>query len=224
MPWTLVDSAAESDALMELYAKDGLFMIRANGLELMNGFRHDSETALGVTTAGFARSAGPRILVGGLGLGYTIAALVGTLGNFGTVTVAELSATVIVWFHRHIKASVLPEIPDNLVIAHADVADLLVAEDRYDVVVLDTDNGPEPLVTAQNGALYSIEGLKALHACLSAEGVALLWSGFKSAAFEASAERAGFRVECEPFERARADLFHYTYILAKNRLRRPAFR
>lgn len=216
MAWTLIDSATENDSVLELYGKDGMFMIRANGLELMNGFCHDSETALGIAAAGLARSPEPHILVGGLGLGYTAAALAGALGNAGTITVAELSAAIIDWFHRYVKPSVLPDIHRNLTVVHADIADLLRAEARYDVVVLDVDNGPEPLVTPKNGALYSTAGLRALHACLSAEGVALLWSGFESHTFEAAAEQAGFTVTCKPFRRARADLSHYTYVLAKS--------
>ena len=67
----MIDSATEEDALLELYGKDGVFMIRANGLELMNGFNHDSETALGTFAAGLANAREPRILIGGLVLGYT---------------------------------------------------------------------------------------------------------------------------------------------------------
>jgi spermidine synthase len=215
MSWTLIDSAAEGDALLELYGKDGMFMVRANGLELMNGFNHDSETALGTIAAGLARSREPRILIGGLGLGYTVAAVTAALGNAGAVTVAEFSTAVIDWFHQYVKASVLPVNPGNIEIMRADVADMLATEHRYDVIVLDVDNGPEPLVTARNGALYAVAGLRALHASLSAEGVALVWSGFRSAAFEDSARQAGFVVKYEPFRRPRADLSHYVYILAK---------
>ena len=216
MPWILIDSAAEGDAVLELYGKDGMFMIRANGLELMNGFHHESETALGVMAAGVVRSREPRILIGGLGLGYTVAALMSALGNRGLVTVAELSATVIDWFHRHVKASVLPANHHNLVIAQADIVDLMTGTDCYDVVVLDTDNGPEPLVATRNARIYSAAGLSALHECLSANGVALLWSGFRSAAFEETARQAGFAVRCDRFQRQRADLSHYVYVLAKN--------
>jgi len=215
MPWTLIDSATEGDAILELYGKDGAFMIRANGLELMNGFNHDSETALGTMAAGLAGTHEPRILIGGLGLGYTAAAVLGVLGSAGAVTVAELSGAVIDWFHRSVKASVLPGRPSNLEIVHADVADLLAKGHLYDVIVLDVDNGPEPLVTARNSALYSVAGLRAIHASLSGKGVALLWSGFRSAAFEGSAREAGFAIRCEPFHRARPELAHYTYFLTR---------
>jgi spermidine synthase len=216
MTWTLIESATECDAVLELYGKDGKFMIRANGLELMNGFSHGSETALGAFAAGLAPWRGARFLVGGLGLGYTVAALVEALQDRGTVTVAELSSAVIAWFHRHVKASVLPHDPGNLTIVNADIAALLAEPGYYDVIILDVDNGPEPLVTAANAGLYSGEGLRALQACLSERGVALLWSGFESAAFAARAEEAGFAVTCEPFRRERADLDHYIYVLMKN--------
>ncbi|MGH6930190.1 MAG: hypothetical protein ACREEV_17870, partial [Dongiaceae bacterium] len=140
MTWTLIESATEHDAMLELYGKDGKFMIRANGLELMNGFSHESETALGAFAAGLAPSDGARFLVGGLGLGYTVAALMEALEDRGTVTVAELSSAVIAWFRRHVKASVLPHDPANLVIVNADIAALLAEPGRYDVIILDVDN------------------------------------------------------------------------------------
>jgi spermidine synthase len=215
MTWTLIESATEHDTALELYGKDGKFMIRANGLELMNGFSHESETALGTFAAGLAPSDGARFLVGGLGLGYTVAALVDAVEDRGTVTVAELSSAVIAWFERHVKASVLPRDPANLSIAHADVAALLAEPGRYDIVILDVDNGPEPLVTATNVGIYSTDGLSRLHRSLSERGVALLWSGFESADFAARAKEAGFAVTCERFRRERADLDHYIYVLRR---------
>src|SRR5262245_47336442 len=177
MPWTLIDSATEGDAVLELYGRDGMFMIRANGLELMNGFNHDSETALGTIAAGLAGTREPRGLIGGVGVGYTPAAVLSGLGNAGAGDLAGLSRVVLDWFHRYVKASVRPRQPGNLEIARADVADLLAKGRLYDVIVLDVDNGPEPLVTTRNSALYSIAGLRAIQASLSGAGVALLWSG-----------------------------------------------
>lgn len=215
MSWTLIDSAAARDAHLELYEKDGAFMIRANGLELMNGFNHESETALGAFAAGFARPGRERFLVGGLGLGYTAAALLDALRGKGTVTVAELFPAVIDWFQRHVRASVLPRAPETLSIVNADIADLLAVQNGYDVVVLDVDNGPEPLVTTGNAGLYAPEGLRRLRGSLADGGVALLWSGFESEDFVRRAKDAGFSVTCEPFRRSRADLDHYVYVLEK---------
>lgn len=215
MSWTLIDSAVARDAHLELYEKDGAFMIRANGLELMNGFNHESETALGAFAAAFARPGRERFLVGGLGLGYTAAALLDALHGKGTVTVAELFPAVIDWFQRHLRASVLPQAPETFSIVNADIADLLAEQSRYDVVVLDVDNGPEPLVTTGNAGLYAPEGLRRLRGSLADGGVALLWSGFESEEFARRARDAGFSVTCEPFRRSRADLDHYVYVLEK---------
>jgi spermidine synthase len=216
MPWTLIDTAVEDETTFELYAKDGVYMIRANGFELMNGFCRDSEIALGTRAAELAHRQAPHVLIGGLGLGYTAAALLAKLGTRGHVTVAELSRAVIGWFDRYAKATVLPESPGNLTIVHADVADLMVPGRRYDAVVLDVDNGPEPLVAATNGALYSQDGLRRLRACLSDDGTVLLWSGFESEAFVATATTLGFAVTCDPFERlGRPDLSHFIYLLRK---------
>ena len=110
----------------------------------------------------------------------------------------------------------LPHDPANLTIVNADVAALLAEPGRYDVIILDVDNGPEPLVTAANTGLYGRDGLRTLHGCLAARGVALLWSGFESAEFAARAKEAGFAVTCEPFRRERADLDHYIYVLTKD--------
>ncbi|HKP27571.1 MAG TPA: hypothetical protein VJV39_27125 [Dongiaceae bacterium] len=216
MPWTLIDSSTEHGAMLELYGKDGKFMIRANGLELMNGFSHESETALGAFAAGLAPSDGARFLIGGLGLGYTVAALMEAVADRGSVTVAELSSAVIAWFRRHVKPSVLPGEPASLTIVNADVTALLAQPGRFDVIILDVDNGPEPIVTAANTNLYGSDGLRRLHRCLAARGVALLWSGFESEEFAARAKEVGFAVTCEPFRRGRADLNHYVYVLTKD--------
>jgi hypothetical protein len=114
-----------------------------------------------------------------------------------------------------VKPAVLPRQPVNLEIVHADIADLLAKGRLYEVIVLDVDNGPEPLVTARNSALYSVAGLRAIHASLSGAGVALLWSGFRSAAFEDAAREAGFAVRCQPFDRGRPELAHYAYVLTR---------
>lgn len=216
MPWALIESASENDALLELYGKDGMFMIRANGFELMNGFCHDSETALGRLAAQLAPTGMTRVLVGGLGLGYTVAALSDALGERATITVTELSGAVIDWFHRHVKPTIGPGRWCDVRIVRADVADLLAAGGQYDVIVLDVDNGPEPLVTAGNGVLYSPAGLRVLYASLSEHGTTLLWSGFQSTPFEGCAQDSGFAVACERYRRPRAELSHFIYVLRKS--------
>jgi len=214
VPWVPIAVTEENDTLLELFEKDGRFMIRANGLELMNGYSHDSETAFGLLAAELARGDHPAILVGGLGLGYTTAALVGALGPRGRITVAEFSPAVIAWFHAHVRPSVLPQLPGNLAIIEAEVLGHLWASPRYDLVLLDVDNGPEPLVRADNAQLYGKEGLRVLRSRVADDGAVLLWSGFESPDFEKRARHAGFSVARRKVSNgARAALDHHLYVL-----------
>ncbi len=193
-------------------------MIRANGLELMNGFSHDSETAFGRLAAELAPNAAPDILIAGLGLGYTLAAACEVLGARGSITVAEFSLAVIDWFQRHVRASVLPVLPKNVVIRETDAIAHLrsgaQASKRYDLILLDIDNGPEPLVRASNATLYDREGLDLLRHALTVEGRVLLWSGFESERFEALAREAGFTVARRVVANGtRPELDHHIYVL-----------
>jgi spermidine synthase len=214
MPWQRIDTARHGDTELELYAKDGIFMIRANGFELMNGSSHDSETALGRLAAELASKAEPDILIAGLGLGYTLAAAREALGERGTITVAEFSSAVIAWFQRHVRASVLPDWPENIAIREIDAIAHLRSGARYDLILLDIDNGPEPLVRSSNATLYDRPGLELLRKALTDEGCVLLWSGFRSARFEAAAREAGFSVTRRVVVNgSRSELDHHIYVL-----------
>jgi spermidine synthase len=218
LPWQLVESAEHNDTHLELYAKDGIYMIRANGLELMNGFSHDSETAFGHLAGELAPNASPNVLIAGLGLGYTLAAAVAALGTGGNITVAEFSPAVIDWFQRHVRASVLPEAPESVVIRNTDVIAHLKARPQYDLILLDIDNGPEPLVRASNATLYDRAGLDLLRGALTAQGRVLLWSGFESPVFEATAREAGFSIARRVVANGpRPELDHHIYVLSADR-------
>jgi len=215
MPWHLIATAHHADAHLELFRRNGIFMIRANGLELMNGFSHASETALGRLAAELAEGEAPRILIGGLGLGYTLAAACGAMGARGTITVAEFTPAVIAWFHEHIRPSVLPELPANVAIVQADVLTHLWEQPRYDLIVLDIDNGPEPFTHAGNVALYEREGLRVLRDRVTPGGAVLLWSSFDAPDFEANARDVGFSVTRRCISNGpRPELDHHIYILS----------
>lgn len=216
MAWDLIDTAALEEGELALYRQGDIFMIRVNGLELMNGFGHQSETALGHMAVEVAKVPAPHILIGGLGLGYTLAAAAAALKGAGRITIAELSPKVIEWFDRYVSASVLPERPTNLAIVPGDIGAFIRRDDAgpFDVIVLDVDNGPEALVSPQNAKLYSAEGLNAFAAKLTSKGVILLWSAFEAPAFVARAEGAGFTVASTALAAVRRpDLLHYAYVL-----------
>ena len=95
---------------------------------------------------------------------------------------------------------------------------LLRSGRRYDLILLDVDNGPEPLVRAENAELYSEAGLRALAGALSEAGLALLWSGFRSIVFEERARGVGFSVFRRTIANgARAELDHHLYLLGAAR-------
>ncbi|MES1150464.1 MAG: hypothetical protein ABUL54_01115 [Dongia sp.] len=214
MPWDLIATERHADAHLELFRKDDVFMIRANGLELMNGLVHESETALGHLAAELASGEEPRILIGGLGLGYTVAALSEKLGARGSITVAEFSPAVIGWFHAHIRPSVLPALPANVEIVAADVLTHLWEQPRYDLIVLDIDNGPEPFTREGNAALYDRDGLRVLRDRLRPGGAVLLWSGFEAAEFETAARETGFVVARRAISNGpRPELDHHIYLM-----------
>ncbi len=218
MAWTHLDSATLDSGILDLYASDdGVYMIRVNGLELMNGRCIQSEKVLGELASLLTRDYNPRILLGGLGLGHTLASLTRTLGNSGAIAVAEISADVIRWFEQYFKATLFSIDPSNVCILNADVSSIIGAQSGYDAIVLDVDNGPEPLSARCNAFLYSEEGLRATWRCLNDAGILFVWSGFESADFVVLAEKIGYSVACLPVAVAgRDDFFHYIYVLSKH--------
>lgn len=220
MSWELLETALVPDGELTLYRQGEIYMIRANGYELMNGLGHQSELALGRMAVEVAAVADPHILIGGLGLGYTLSAASHALAGKGRITVAELSPQVIAWFDRYIAATVLPHRPEGLAIVPGDIGALMGRTDAgpFDVIVLDVDNGPEALVSPANAALYAAEGLQAFAGKLSSDGVILLWSAFEAPDFVARAEKAGFAVSIRTLAAVRRpDLLHYAYVLTLHR-------
>ncbi|MBW8727017.1 MAG: hypothetical protein JF625_17960 [Inquilinus limosus] len=213
MAWDHVDSAALGDSVLDLYERDGVYMIRVDGWELMNGEYHESEDRLGELAARLARRPDPAILVGGLGLGFTLASLVRHLGGAGRVTVAELSDAVIRWFGRHTRPPSLGDHPAR--IRHGDVLAVAAEGTAYDVILLDVDNGPQPLSAAGNAALYGADGLGILRRALAPDGILMVWSAFEDPDFLARTRSAGFCPAWLPvFRPGRAEPFHLVYVLS----------
>src|SRR5271163_1039786 len=162
--WTHVASASSDGNQLDLYERNGVYMIRANGWELMNGEYHASEDQLGCLAGLLASAPQPEILVGGLGLGYTLVSLLETLSQGGgltraRVTVAERSGAVLRWFGTHISPHLTAKTSSGVRLVESDVAAHLGVDRRWDVIVLDVDNGPEALSTPSIALLYGEHGL-----------------------------------------------------------------
>ncbi len=198
----LAETTTPDGGRLALYEHDANFSIRLNGLQLMHSAAASSELLLGeVAVAGPGAFTTPRILIGGLGLGFTLKSVLQKVGRGATVQVAELGPEVVVWnrqFMSHLNGALLDD--PRVEVLVADLWDLITHAGRacYDAVLVDVDNGPRALVQKQNSRLYSRNGLERIAAALKPGGRAVFWSADPAPAFPARLARAGFRVNTIP--------------------------
>lgn len=198
-PWELLDSAdIPGGGTMHLYRHGDDYSIRVGRDELMNSHAHGSEDALAaLASARLGARPRRRVLVGGLGMGFTATAALRDLGADGTLTVAELVPAVVAWNRGPLAAVAGNVLADPRVGVHlGDVAGLLrTATAAFDLILLDVDNGPRGLTSEANGWLYSAAGLRRTHAALRRGGVLGVWSAVDDAGFTGRLRQAGFAVE-----------------------------
>lgn len=200
IPWSLVDTAkisGEGDELRLLRRGDE-FTIRLGPVELMNSRRGGSEEALATLACQKIRGRPQtRILIGGLGMGFTLRAALAELAPDGRIVVAELVPAVIAWARGPMAAVFADTLADPRVsIRETDVVDLISSSrSAYDAILLDVDNGPEGLTRAANNRLYDLRGLNAARTALRARGVLAVWSSAKNRPFARRLSLAGFAVD-----------------------------
>lgn len=226
IPWEFLDSAQVPDKgeTLRLYKRGEAFSIRVGSCELMNSCVHGSEEALAELTCDrISDRPFPRILIGGLGMGYTAAAALTHLGSESQVTIAELVPTVVAWNRGVLSHLSGYPLEDSRVIVHeTDVADLIKeAQGYYDAILLDVDNGPEGLTRKGNDRLYSSTGLGEAFSALKPGGVLAVWSTTRNKVFVQRLNKAGFKVE-EKSVRARGARggSRHTIWFAERRLQR----
>jgi spermidine synthase len=180
--WTLLGEAPipGTEQLMYLYkGKDDFSIKLARGQELMNTRKHGSEDALGeLPCRRISNPRGARVLIGGLGMGFTLAAALKSLGPEAEVTVAELIPEVVEWNRGPLgECSGRPLEDPRTRIYIGDVARLLKQNTAYyDVIALDVDNGPEGLTRSSNDWLYNLMGVATAQSALKPGGVLAYWS------------------------------------------------
>jgi spermidine synthase len=199
-PWQLMETALVpgSDLPLRLFRRGEEFAIRGDTFELMNSRRHGSEETLARLACRHAAARQrPQVLIGGLGMGYTLAAALDVLGAGSRVEVAELVPAVVLWNRGHLgHLAGQPLRDDRVVVREIDIAILLqTSESVYDVIVLDVDNGPDGLTRPQNDWLYGASGLAAAHGALRPQGVLAVWSAAPDKAFTTRLHRVGFEAE-----------------------------
>lgn len=200
IPWTLVDRALVPDngGELRLYQRGKDFSIRADGNDLMNSWVHDSEEVLARVACeriGVRRNV--RVLIGGLGMGYTLAETLRQLRKDAQVVVAELVPAVVRWNREHLQHFAgFPLNDPRTHVAEGDVANLLRDKpSAYDAIMLDVDNGPEGFTREANNWLYGRSGLKHAHRALRKGGVLAVWSAGADKAFTQRLRASGFEVE-----------------------------
>jgi spermidine synthase len=199
IPWIELDRAKMPGGdELRLGQRGSEFSIMLGANELMNSRVSGSEEALASLTCGKVRDrANPRILIGGLGMGFTLRAALKELGAEASVVVAELVPAVVAWARGPLSAVFAGSLADPRVTIHeGDVGGLIRSPlTAYDAILLDVDNGPEGLTRRANDDLYSMAGLISARAALSPAGVLGVWSSRPHPWFVERLRRTGFLVE-----------------------------
>lgn len=199
IPWKLIDrTQVPGGGELRLMQRGAEFSIKLDGNELMNSRLSGSEQALATLACDVvAKRAQPRLLIGGLGMGFTLRAALGALPKDAHIDVAELVPAVISWARGPMAAIYGDSLSDARVSIHeTDVGALIgKAASTYDAILLDVDNGPDGLSRPGNDALYNAAGLRAAHTALRPGGVLAVWSSAPDQAFTRRLRHAGFGVD-----------------------------
>jgi spermidine synthase len=197
--WELLGETRTPDGTdMRLTRRDDEYVILANGKPLMSSRMHGSEEALATLACGDLRKRDrPRVLVGGLGMGFTLRAVLDLLPSDAIVTVAELVPAVVDWNREPLAALAAHPLRDARVrVEIADVGFTLRAgPDRFDAILLDVDNGPAAFTAAVNAGLYDNSGVAAAYAALRPRGTLAVWSAWDDRKFEQRLRYHGFDVD-----------------------------
>jgi len=202
-PWELLGQTRAPDgAELSLTLRSGEYVILANGKSLMSSRMHGSEEAL--ATFACARIHGRReprvsVLIGGLGMGFTLRAALDLLPADAEIVVAELLPAIVEWNRGPLGPLAGQPLKDRRVrLEPGDVAVAIRSSaNAFDAILLDVDNGPAAFATSGNAGLYNDAGLAAAHAALRKGGVLAVWSAREDRRFEQRLRYAGFRVDVQ---------------------------
>jgi spermidine synthase len=203
--WTTLDRALTTDGKwIKLQEHDGSYAIQVDGVPLMSTRQHASEEKLAELACAHVRGiGGARVLIGGLGFGFTLRAALQAVAADATVVMAEILGAVIAWNRNPAFALAADALADPRVrVRQQDVGEVIrEARGSFDSIILDVDNGPAALSAEGNGRLYEAGGLQDARAALRPAGCLACWSAAPDRAFEKRMVEAGFLVETR---RARA--------------------
>lgn len=198
-PWGELVDAAEipGGGRLHLYRDGDHFEILFGEEQLMGSWAYRSEQALATLVADRHAGFAERILIGGLGMGFTLEAARAAFAPPTIIRVAELVPQVVAWARGPLAKIVGKSLDDPRVeVEIADVHDVIVsARECYDAILLDVDNGPDGLIHLANDRLYCDWGLRAASKALRPRGILAIWSSYADDAFGDRLHEAGFKVE-----------------------------
>jgi len=198
LPWIELGRAAVPEGELVLSRRGDEYAIRLRGAELMNSRAHQSEERLATLgCAGLGAKPGARVLIGGLGMGFTTRAALDVLPADAKLTVVELVPAVIEWNRGPLASLAQHPLDDPRVeVVLEDVRTLIgEADGEFDAILLDVDNGPDAFTAPSNAALYGVPGLKRARRALVSGGVLGVWSVEDDRAFTGRLTGVGFSVE-----------------------------
>lgn len=214
----LAETIASDGTRLSLHSHDGNFCIRVNGQELMHSTVAASELQLGELAVEGIAAQPAHILIGGLGLGFTLKAVLAKSGPDAVVEVAELFPAVVEWnrvFLAGLNGALLDDPRVNILVEDVGAVLSRSASAQYDAIVLDIDNGPTAMVQANNAGHYRAQGIQRFFRVLKPGGRAAIWSAKADHAFEGRLRKAGFTVKAVPAKLyASAKRHTYTIYLA----------
>lgn len=198
--WVLLDKVSLPGEVKELrlYQRDTEFSIKIGTSELMNSRAHSSEDALArLACQQISKKIAPQVLIGGLGMGFTLRVALNNLKAKARVKVAELFPAVVHWNTSYIAHLAKKPLADKRVtIYEGDVADVIKkSRNEFDAIVLDVDNGAQGITQSKNDRLYTPHGLNVLFNALTSDGVLAIWSAGADAKFTQRLRKANFKVE-----------------------------
>lgn len=200
-PWLVLDRANTPDGTeLTLSRRGEELVIRVGGALLMSSRQHGSEDALATVACHALRGrAHPSLLIGGLGMGFTLRAALDELPADARVMVAELVPAIVQWNRGELGPLAAHPLADARVeVVVEDVRQVIGRHaEAFDAIALDVDNGPMALSAAGNASLYSTRGLEAARRALRPGGVLIVWSAAEDPAFVRRVESTGARVTIE---------------------------
>lgn len=197
LKWETIERARIAEGSEFVLARHGDdWVVRVDQRVLMSSRTYDSEIALAEHALDWVDNA-KTVLVGGLGLGYTLRAVLDRVSEDSVVTVAELVPELVEWNRKHLgDLNEHPLDDPRCDVVIDDVFDVIKRSTRkFDVILLDVDNGPQALAQAKNQRLYGDAGVRACHAALQSAGIIVVWSAGPSARYERTLRRGAFDVQ-----------------------------